>query len=423
MNNMKNLFKIISVVTIIFSCITKPVQASAKEPPMPKVGYEYCPKNIDDITDANAFPGFDPNNEKSFSRDQDAIGMCTSNAVSDYLCARLKADKVFDKMPTAIRNQFLKSGCSALDIHIQAFDKMCKGKVPYTLQTAFNSNNTGGMPACLNSSVESILNVAAERGLCPESSIPSEFANFKSRGGEDGLKNLLLSLSERIRSRKAGTEAAGTEAGMCAECALTKNLATDQVDAIKKALSKNDPSEDFSKLMEITSIACPEDVRKLTRDAVREIAKNVKNGSPRDNSPIAQILQNQQLAIITLPASRLNPFISSAEDGGHSVVVYTSQAVKVKKVFHGREWIEEKCYFGIKNSWGMQCKETKKKIADAIERGELKSENNPFRDDFDGAPNILCSKSGAFMVARGVIESAGAFITAKKGSWHNGPID
>ncbi len=272
------------------------------------------------------FPGFDSAKPSTFTRDQGDVGICDPMAISDFLCFQANKQKSFSSRGLP------NSACSVIDTALQLI--RVKNLNYQSVEKMFQD----GMGPASNKAYQDLADYYANNGLCLEKDFQFNFSEDLQRG----LVNRYLVFAAAVD--KAASEGRALNY-LCEECqTIAPNLERGMnfFESKTKNLSKNS----YLALRELNEIACSKKSR-IPIDKIRlkvglwshEIRDQIRKKNPVIVSAAPDILMSRKF---------YKEFKKSRPDDlekNHTALVVGAH------VAYGR------CYYIIKNSWGMACEQ------------------------------------------------------------------
>jgi len=302
-----------------------------------------CPENCVRPAD---FPGYDPAVPRSFSRNQERVGVCAAMASADYICYELR------RMGRWPQSAEAAQGCSALDLEVQAFTEEKSHLDPNTIRKllgAFLDENSQVTETNrVDHNADDFVSLVEERGICPESRFPSEFPTH------GGLRDVYLGVERRLRDYQPAPGAAARIDDVCPECRWIAPSLTDAEwsDVLRFVAALPERAQNtFEIIAKINELACPAPSRiHLPED---------HHLCCDDFAALAQHLAEKgSLAVASFHAHELSPRTIPESRDLHAAVVYGARVIKNvdTKNVDGKDAEprngDEACYYTIKNSWG-----------------------------------------------------------------------
>lgn len=296
---------------------------------------ELCPQvNSLKYTD---FPGVTDENGSGFSRNQDTYGICGRFSDVDSICYKLKSLGLWKS----------KSNCSVMDYQLWVYNK--KHKKNGTLDELLTEDDK----KIDNLSHEEILTYAKNIGFCPEDRFRSEFMGNNYGSKEYFKKNLSRDVNSRFSKIKS--EAQFSLPGNCPECAELSPVLTNEqwksVNVILANTTNSDPK--LAAFNKINDLACPDSVR-------IKLPKGYSLQSPNGQDPknwIDAALNQKEVLVIKIGGKTLDPSLGVADPSvwDHSSILAGALCDQDSSKPEG----VEHCYYMIKNSWGLNCRNMK----------------------------------------------------------------
>jgi hypothetical protein len=307
----------------------------------------HCPENCVRPAD---FPGYDPAVPRSFSRNQERVGVCAAMASADYICYELR------RMGRWPQSAEAAQGCSALDLEVQAFTEEKSHLDPNTIRKllgAFLDENSQVTETNrVDHNADDFVSLVEERGICPESRFPSEFATH------GGLRDVYLGVERRLRDYQPAPAAEAKIDDVCPECRWIAPTLTDaewsEVLRFVAVLPER-AQNTFEIIAKINELACPAPTRiHLPED---------HHLCCDDFAALEQHLEEKgSLAVASFHAHELSPRTIPESRDLHAAVVYGARVIKSSKNSDTKnpdakdadagDGDNEACYYTIKNSWG-----------------------------------------------------------------------
>ncbi len=309
----------------------------------------HCPENCVRPVD---FPGYDPAVPRSFSRNQERVGVCAAMASADYICYELR------RMGRWPQSAEAAQGCSALDLEVQAFSEEKSHLDPNTIRKllgAFLDENSQVTETNrVDHNADDFVSLVEERGICPESRFPSEFPTH------GGLRDVYLGVERRLREYQPVPGAEVKIDDVCPECRWIAPTLTDAEwsDVLRFVAAMPARAQNTFEIMrKINELACPAPTRiHLPED---------HHLCCDDYAALEQHLAEKgSVAVASFHAHELSPRTIPESRDLHAAVVYGARVIRdldardldAKNVdaknVAAMNNDAEACYYTIKNSWG-----------------------------------------------------------------------
>ncbi len=294
----------------------------------------HCPENCVRPAD---FPGYDPAVPRSFSRNQERVGVCAAMASADYICYELR------RMGRWPQSAETAQGCSALDLEVQAFTEEKSHLDPNTIRKllgAFLDENSQVTETNhVDHNADDFVSLVEERGICPESRFPSEFPTH------GGLRDVYLGVERRMRDYQPAPGAAAKIDDVCPECRWIAPTVTDAEwsEVLRFVAAMPERAQNtFEIIAKINGLACPATSRIHLPDD--------HNLCCDDFAAMEQHLSEKgSIAVASFHAHELSPRTIPESRDLHAAVVYGARIITEGDAKVGDAGA---CYYTIKNSWG-----------------------------------------------------------------------
>lgn len=255
-------------------------------------------------------------------------------ASADYICYELHR---MGRWPQSA------DGCSALDLEVQAFTEEKSHLDPNTIRKllgAFLDENSQVTETNrVDHNADDFVSLVEERGICPESRFPSEFATH------GGLRDVYLGVERRLRDYQPAPAAEAKIDDVCPECRWIAPTLTDAEwsDVLRFVAALPERAQNtFEIIAKINELACPAPTRIHLPDDHHLCCD--------DFDAMEQHLSEKgSLAVASFHAHELSPRTIPESRDLHAAVVYGARVIKNTDA---RDGDNEACYYTIKNSWG-----------------------------------------------------------------------
>ena len=270
-----------------------------------------CPSNDFPL---ETIPGVDPNDPRTYSKDQGHTNWCMLYSGTDLLCSTMKTHNSWPSGP------LYDQGCSTLELGLQSADTASKSLKQLSLQ---------------GYAFPDMLEVARTKGVCPESVFPSKYISDSNAT----LKDIKESLKRRV-SDNVSVEGRVDLPGYCKECGVTP-IDPSKFQKISDVIDNvHNSDSEVSALRRVADILCEGKRIKISRN----IKFHTKGNTPYPPDTLNRKLRENKPVLVSVPASDL----FTNRDGGHSMLVLQGDLAG------------HKCFYSMKNSWGQSCKPTSK---------------------------------------------------------------